>query len=221
MRPITEAEIPKIFELFEQRWRRAPGLAEFGLYKGWDTRTERPFPRAELFVWPRGEAGVRLCVAAWHTDRARLQRFRDDLPRLFAAGPLVWDGVPLRGGGWTIQISDSNAGKPEDGDEWSPTSLREADRRAPTAGGFKPVACQACHAVVMIPANDPNLVVCPDCHALDEALAAEAEDVPSREPAREPLHPLVHLLGAESRWWAPGHEPAKGSPWWSPDQDPS
>jgi hypothetical protein len=176
---------------------------------------EKPLPRAELRVWPHGEAGVRLWLVAWDTDRPRIERLRDHLPRLFADGPLVWDGVALRGGEWGwLRLSDPDAGEVEDEDEWSPPSVRAAEPGAPVPGGFVPVRCQACHAVVMVPVNECAPVICPDCHALDEAHAAEADDEPPFQPPPGPPHPPVHLLGAESRWWAPGHEPAQGSPWW-------
>ena len=160
MRPITHSDLPEVFDLVEQRWRRVPELVEFPLYDGRQERTEsHPLPRAHLVVWPHHDAGIRLWVVAWDTDRARLERFQCGLPKLFSAGPLVWDGIALRGGRWSTQMSDPNPGEPDDD--------------------------------------------------------GSTED-------REPPHAyLVHLLSAESRWWVPGHEPAKGSLWWTPDDEPA
>jgi hypothetical protein len=211
VRPITESEVGEVFELVERRWRRVVALRGFDLADAREEQpepVERPGPRARLYVWPQGAAGVRLWVAAWDTDRARLERCGEGLAGLFADGPLVWDGVPLRGGAWSITIADPHAGEWVDEDEWSPASVREAGGGAAVRGGWEPVACEACGAVVRIRVGDAGPVICRDCHALDEARAAEADDGPP--PERFPPHPMVHLLGAESRWWAPGEGRGRG-----------
>lgn len=103
MRPVTHNDTKEVFVLVEKLWRQVPELAEFPLhYSNRPPPQVKPIelPFAFVLVIPRKESGVAFRLTARHTDESRLKRLRDDLPKLFAAGPFVCDGVPLRGGEW-------------------------------------------------------------------------------------------------------------------------